>query len=73
MTKRVFAVLIAVFMVVGILAVSAQAKGEKIGYVDLRRAFYEYSKSKTFEKELNGLTGKRQEERALTGIPDSSF
>jgi len=39
------------------------AQGEKIGYVDLRRAFYEYEKSRTFDKEINDLTTERNEER----------
>jgi outer membrane protein len=63
MCKFSFVVLIAIIMVSTFLLTPCQAKGEKIGYVDLRRAFYEYEKSKTFEKELNELTGKRQSER----------
>lgn len=39
------------------------AKGEKLGYVDLRRAFYEYGKTKKHEEELNKLTEKSQGER----------
>jgi outer membrane protein len=60
--RKVFVVFIAVFMIVGIFAEVSQAAG-KIGYVDLRRAFYEYEKSKSFEKELSDETSKRQAER----------
>jgi outer membrane protein len=63
MIRRIFVIFIAVFLVSGILAGTALAAGEKIGYVDLRRAFYEYEKSKTFEKELSDETSKRQAER----------
>ncbi len=63
MTKKTFVLLMAVFMVIGTLAPLAKADGGKIGYVDLRRAFYEYEKTKTFESELNKITEKRQNER----------
>ena len=57
---------------VAVLAAYAEAK---IGYVDLRRAFYEYEKTKTFETELNALTEERQAKRtgmiaAITKLRD---
>ncbi|MDD5633694.1 MAG: OmpH family outer membrane protein [Candidatus Omnitrophica bacterium] len=61
------------FLVLFILAVTANltmplcyaaaAKEIKIGYVDLRKAFYEYKKTQTMENELNGVTDKIQQER----------
>ena len=63
MFKRLLIVLVIGIFVLGALAFSAQAKDGKIGYVDLRRAFYEYDKTKTFEDELNKLTDARQAER----------
>lgn len=43
---------------------SAYAAEGKTGYVDLRKAFYEYGKTKTFETQLNDITAKRDTERA---------
>ncbi|MGB2661223.1 MAG: OmpH family outer membrane protein [Candidatus Omnitrophota bacterium] len=63
MIKKTFALSIAVFMVIGFLAPLAKADEGKIGYVDLRRAFYDYQKTKTFESELNKITDSRQKER----------
>jgi Skp family chaperone for outer membrane proteins len=63
MLKKTFAILIAVFMIIGSLAPISKADEGKIGYVDLRRAFYDYQKTKTFETELNKITDKRQKER----------
>lgn len=63
MIRRALVLLTAVFMVTGVLVFSAQAEQGKIGYVDLRKAFFEYEKTKTFESELNKLTDSRQQER----------
>lgn len=41
-----------IIMIAGVLAMPAYSEG-KIGYVDLRRAFYEYEKAKTLEKGIN--------------------
>ena len=62
MLKRIF-VLIAVLLVIGVMVSPARAQEGKIGYVDLRKAFYEYEKTKTFETELNKITDTRQNER----------
>jgi outer membrane protein len=43
--------------------VTAYAAEAKLGYVDLRRAFYEYEKSKTYDKDLNAVTNTRSDER----------
>jgi outer membrane protein len=63
MIRRVLVLLTAVFMVAGVLVFSAPAEQGKIGFVDLRKAFFEYEKTKTFESELNKLTDSRQQER----------
>lgn len=55
------AVLLAVALVVP--AAFAQAQNLKLGYVDLRKAFYEYEKSKTFDAQLNEVTTKKNDER----------
>ena len=54
---------IAVLLIVFVLALSCNAFAEKFGSVDLRRAFYEYEKSKTYDKELNDTTNERAEKR----------
>ena len=62
-TNGIFIVVIAV-IIVGMFAVSpASAELMKIGYVDLRRAFYEYKKSKNFDEALTTLTNQRGETR----------
>ncbi len=43
--------------------VSAQAAGEKIGYVDLARVFDEYNKTKEFDKQLEGKGSVKQSDR----------
>ncbi|MCK4852165.1 MAG: OmpH family outer membrane protein [Candidatus Omnitrophica bacterium] len=61
---RVFAGCATVFLGLVFVASSAfAAKDMKIGHVDLRRAFYEYEKSKTYDKELSDITTKRGNER----------
>ncbi len=47
----------------GLGVVSSGAAELKVGYVDLRRAFYEYQKAKDLETQLSSLTGDRQDER----------
>jgi len=62
-------VLATVFVVVGLLAPSGYSKGGKMGYVDLRRAFYEYEKTKSLEAELTSLTEDRQGKRTdMVGV-----
>ncbi|MGB2601361.1 MAG: OmpH family outer membrane protein [Candidatus Omnitrophota bacterium] len=63
MTKKTIVVLIAVFMILSLLVPAAQAKDGKMGYVDLRKAFYEYEKTKTMESQLTDETESRQTER----------
>ena len=75
--RRVMVMMLAVFVVVGLIApVVCSAQG-KIGYVDLRRAFYEYKKTKVLEDELTGLTEESQETRnekvaAITKMRESA-
>ncbi|MFH1846544.1 MAG: OmpH family outer membrane protein [Candidatus Omnitrophota bacterium] len=52
-----------VFMAVSVLALNAYCEGEKLGYVDLRQAFYEYGKTKIMEDDLAAATEKKQDER----------
>ena len=55
---------VAVFLVIaGFFAASAYAKDMKFGYVDLRKAFYEYGRTADMEKDLNELSEKQQAER----------
>lgn len=66
MGKKLFVSILVVGLVVGMIApvLFAQEAGQKIGYVDLRRAFYEYEKSKAYDQDLNAVTSERSEERA---------
>ena len=57
---KVFSALVIAFAVA---LPGAYAKELKMGQVDLRRAFYEYEKSKTFDKQMNDVTAKKTEER----------
>lgn len=59
----VFVAVIAVMLVGMFLVSPASAESIKIGYVDLRRAFYEYEKSKNFDEALTTLTNERSVER----------
>jgi len=61
--RRFFIALVAVIAVGVFMVLPVQAESLKIGYVDLRRAFYEYEKSKVFDKELTEVTNERGEER----------
>jgi len=57
---------IAMFCIIcflGVAFMTSSAYALKIGSVDLRRAFYEYEKSKTFDQELTDVTSQRTEER----------
>ena len=60
--KRSLLILVAAIVIAGLVVPMAHA-ADKIGYVDLRRAFYEYEKSKTFDAELSGITDERTKER----------
>ena len=61
--NKTFIAVIAVIIVGMFLVSPASAEAIKIGYVDLRRAFYEYEKSKNFDTELTKLTNERGEKR----------
>ena len=60
---KITAVLVLVLMAAGLIAPAAFSQDVKIGYVDLRRAFYEYDKTKTLEEELEALTEDTQDKR----------
>jgi outer membrane protein len=59
---KTLTVIIAAVLILGIAAPSAYCAG-KLGYVDLRRAFYEYEKTKTMEQQLNEETETRGSKR----------
>lgn len=59
--KKIFALIVVMVMVLG-LAGPAFAQG-KIGYVDLRRAFYEYEETKDFEGDMTAISEERNAER----------
>jgi outer membrane protein len=61
--KRYAGVVFALLLAGLLVSPRAFAEGPKIAHVDLRRAFYEYEKSKVFDKELNDITNKKTEER----------
>ena len=61
--KKILGFTITLFIVFYVIASTGYAEVGKIGYVDLRRAFYEYDKTKEMEEELTGLTEKSQDER----------
>lgn len=54
--------LLAIAVVMGPMA-TAQAAGEKIGFVDLARVFDEYNKTKEFDKQLEGKGATKQVDR----------
>lgn len=66
MFKKISMFLVLSLTVVAVFASIGHCKGEaaKIGYVDLRRAFYEYGKTKDMEGELTKLADEFQNERA---------
>lgn len=63
MLRKMFVVL-TIAAIFALMSAGAYAAEGKIGYVDLRKAFYEYNKSKNFETQLNDATGKREGDRA---------
>ncbi len=64
MKRQTIAVMVlAAVMVFGVPARSAQAAGEKIGYVDLARVFDEYQKTKDFDKSLETKGSSKQADR----------
>ena len=63
MTKRTMIILVAVLLVFSLIVPAGYAKNGKLGYVDLRRAFYEYEKTKSMESQLTDETESRQTER----------
>lgn len=56
-------VVIAIFVVIALAVPATYAAELKIGYVDIRRAFYEYDKSKNAEQEFNTMSENFQKER----------
>lgn len=76
-SKRTAVVLAMVLITASLLSGVAYAADGKVGYVDLRRAFYEYEKTKDLETGLTSFTGERQTERTakvqeLTNLRDAA-
>ena len=61
--KRTTMFLMVCFIICGLIAPLGYSKEVKIGYVDLRRAFYEYNKTQELETELNVATEESQGKR----------
>lgn len=62
-SKKVLFILTIALAITTFIQAAGFAQATKIGYVDLRRAFYEYKQSQTLEKELNELTDASQNKR----------
>jgi len=63
MFKKMLIVTAAVFLSCALVVPAGTAQELKLGYVDLRKAFYEYDKTKDLENKLNTLTEDRQTKR----------
>ncbi|MFH1479511.1 MAG: OmpH family outer membrane protein [Candidatus Omnitrophota bacterium] len=62
--KKLFVIsLVSIFLVSLLINVSPALAADKIGYVDLSRAFDEYEKTKDFDKSLEKKGNTKQEER----------
>ena len=61
--KKTGVLFVVCFVICGLIAPLSFCKELKVGYVDLRKAFYEYEKTKTLEEELTSLTEESQTER----------
>jgi outer membrane protein len=62
-TRKTFSIFVAGCVFLCMFAAIGYSQAGKMGYVDLRRAFYEYNKSKTLEAELTELTNATQDKR----------
>jgi len=63
MREKINKIILGIFIVCVLASFSASfaySKELKIGYVDIRRAFYEYERTKTLEDELMEMTTDRQ-------------
>lgn len=63
MQIKKISVLAAVLLAVSMISTISFAASEKVGVVNMKRAFYEYEKTKTLESELSGITTKLGEDR----------
>lgn len=61
--KAVFTVIMAGMVLMPVVSVAAETKELKVGYVDLRRAFFEYEKAKKLDAELNEFAEASQTKR----------
>ncbi|MFC1570162.1 OmpH family outer membrane protein [Candidatus Omnitrophota bacterium] len=66
MRERIKKIILGIFIVCVLTSFSeafAYSEDIKIGYVDIRKAFYEYERTKTLEEELTAITEDNQVER----------
>ncbi len=61
--RRTGLLLVVCLVVCGLIAPVGYCKEIKVGYVDLRKAFYEYERTKSLEEELATLTEESQNKR----------
>jgi outer membrane protein len=61
--KRTGILFVVCLVVFGLIVPAGFCKDLKVAYVDLRKAFYEYEKTKSLEEELNSLTQESQNKR----------
>ena len=68
--KKAFMIILAVCIMLSFSISPAYAAELKIGYIDIRRAFYEYEKTKTMEAEIAAFTEdhKAKRDQMITGI-----
>ena len=62
-SSKIILVSLVAFLCFALVAPVTFAAELKIAYVDLRRAFYEYEKSKAFDQDLTAVTTERTEQR----------
>ena len=61
--KKTAVIVMAGIILSGMFALAGYSQEAKMGYVDLRKAFYEYKKTKALETELTELTEATQQKR----------
>ena len=63
MNMKIAIVFVMMFVIFSMKASFVMAENGKVGYVDLRKAFYEYDKTKTMKDSIDDLTEERQVKR----------
>ncbi len=67
MLRKISFLLCMCFLIVIVAPVAAFSAEAKTAIVNMKTAFYEYEKTKTMEKELEGVTNKLSEDRKKNG------